>query len=117
MDDAQILGELVEHVRTDARHPLEQFHGLADAHQYLRLYRTFRRPVQAGARVLDWGAGNGHFSYFLARAGYAATGYSFEGFSFEPWLGDSAYRFVRGEAGDPVRLPFTDQSFDAVASI
>ena len=117
MGDGEILDELVERVRTDPLHPLEQFHGLADGHQYLRLYRTFRRHVPAGARVLDWGAGNGHFSYFLTRAGYAATGYSFEGFGFEPWLGDAAYRFVRGNSSDPVRLPFPDHAFDAVASI
>lgn len=115
--NAQILGELVDRVRTDARYPLEQFHGLADAHQYLRLYETFRRHVPAGARVLDWGAGNGHFSYFLTRAGYRTTGYSFDGFGFEAWLGDPGYRFVPGNPSDPVRLPFPDASFEAVASV
>jgi SAM-dependent methyltransferase len=67
--------------------------------------------------VLDWGAGEGHFSYFLCRAGYRATGYSFEEFVFGAWVNDPGYQYVRGSEADPVTLPFPDQSFDAVASV
>jgi SAM-dependent methyltransferase len=81
------------------------------------LYRLIRRYVPAGAAVLDWGAGNGHFSFFLARAGYRATGFGFDGDAFRSWLGDAAYRFVAGSAADPVTIPFEAASFDAVASV
>ncbi len=96
---------------------LPQFHSLAGARQYRRLYRMVRRHVPAGARVLDWGTGSGHFSYFLTRAGYRATGYSIEGVSHAAWLGEPYERFVGGSTGDPVTLPFESGSFDAVASV
>jgi len=114
--DTEILAELAARARRDAPE-LDQFGSLAAAHQYLRLYRTWRRYVPAGSEVLDWGAGNGHFSYFLVRAGYRATGFSFEPFVFERWLPEDSYRFVPGSARDPVALPFADGSFDAAASI
>src|SRR5258705_2800839 len=114
--DTEILAELAARARRDAPELL-QFGSLAAAHQYLRLYRTWRRYVPPGSEVLDWGAGNGHFSYFLVRAGYRATGFSFEPFVFERWLPEGSYRFVPGSMRDPVRLPFADASFDAAASI
>jgi SAM-dependent methyltransferase len=67
--------------------------------------------------VLDWGAAGGHFSYFLARSGYRASGFSFHPFEFESWLDDPGYRFTRGDPSEPVKLPYADASFDAVASI
>ena len=116
-EDRAILAELAAHTRAGMPEML-QFGSLASAHQYLALYRLWRGHVPAGAEVLDWGAGNGHFSYFLARAGWRATGFSFMPFSYEPWLPKGApYRFVPGSDAEPVRLPFGDEWFDAVASI
>jgi SAM-dependent methyltransferase len=114
--DETILAELAAFARR-GEPELLQFGSLAAAYQYRRLYRLWRRHVPAGAEVLDWGAGNGHFSYFLSRAGYRATGYSFLPYLYERWLADPAYRFVPGDESEPVRLPFGDASFDAVASI
>ena len=96
---------------------LLQFGSLVGAHQYLRLYRLFRSYVPEGARVLDWGAGNGHFSYFLQRSGYRASGYSLLDGSFLRWLPDREYSFLRGVEREPVLLPYADGSFDAVASV
>lgn len=116
-ENLAILAELAAHARAGMPEML-QFGSLASAHQYLALYRLWRKHVPAGAEVLDWGAGNGHFSYFLARAGWRATGFSFLPFSYEPWLPkDAPYRFVPGSEREPVKLPFADGSFDAVASI
>jgi SAM-dependent methyltransferase len=116
-EDRVILAELAAHARAGMPEML-QFGSLASAHQYLPLYRMWRRHVAGGAEVLDWGAGNGHFSYFLARAGYRATGFSFMPFSYEPYLPKGApYRYVPGSEREPVKLPFADASFDAVASI
>jgi SAM-dependent methyltransferase len=114
--DEAILAELAAFARR-GEPELLQFGSLAAAYQYRRLYHVWRRFVPAGAEVLDWGAGNGHFSYFLSRAGYRATGYSFLPYLYEHWLADPSYRFVAGNERDPVTLPFDDASFDAVASI
>lgn len=114
-DDA-ILAELVALARR-GESSLAQFGSLAAAYQYRRLYRLCHRYLPGGASVLDWGAGNGHFSYFLSRSGYRGSGYSFLPFGYEGWLADPTYRFVAGDEREPVTLPFDSASFDAVASI
>jgi SAM-dependent methyltransferase len=115
-DDESILAELVALARRPDRELL-QFGSLAGAYQYRRLYRMFRRHVPAGAEVLDWGAGNGHFSYFLTRAGYRTTGFSLDPCGFAGWLGATEYGFVRGRLEEPVALPWPAETFDAVASV
>jgi SAM-dependent methyltransferase len=93
------------------------FRSLVGAHQYRDLYALFCRYVPAGARVLDWGVGNGHFSYYLVRHGYQATGFSLTACTLPVWFPGEAYRLVQGDPRDPVHLPFPDQSFTAVASV
>lgn len=85
--------------------------------QYRLLHRLCDEFIPRGARVLDWGAGNGHASTFLSRAGYVTTGYSFDGFSFEDLVRGMPYRFVRADPSEPVRLPFDDGEFDAALSV
>jgi SAM-dependent methyltransferase len=114
--DEAIAAELAALARGTAPE-LWQFASLAGAQQYLGLYRLWRRHVPAGSTTLDWGAGNGHFSYFLLRTGYRATAYSFETSGFSRWLPAGDYRFVPAQAGEPRRLPFAEASFDAVASV
>lgn len=116
MEDAAIVNELVGLARSGgARVP--RLRSYAGAHQYLRLYELVRRHVAPGARVLDWGAGSGHFSFFLSRAGYRACGYSFKDFAFASWLADPRYEFTTGSPAEPRKLPYADASFDAVSSI
>ena len=71
-----------------------------------------------GEAVLDWGTGNGHFSYFLARSGHITSGY---GFGEIPkvcrGLRSELYTYSRGATADPVTIPYGDQSFDAVVSV
>ena len=111
----QVLDELLDLQR---RHGgLAQFRNLACAHQYARLYDLVGRHVPRGSDVLDWGAGNFHFSYFLVRAGYRATGYTYEATTVPTWLQSSDYRFVAGSESDPESIPFGDESFDAVTSV
>jgi len=117
VDDEQILDALVELNRSGRARPLAKLESAAGAHQYLKLYQLMRRFVPAGARVLDWGAAGGHFSYFLARAGYRGAGYSFRPFEYATWLDDPGYEFSRGSAAEPVKLPYPDADFDAVVSV
>jgi len=115
-DEDAVLRELIARA---ARAELDwpQFRSLAGARQYRRLHRLVWRHVPAGARVLDWGTGNGHFSFFLRREGYVPVGFALEGASQAAWLGEPYERFVPGDAREPVRLPFPDGAFDAVGSI
>ena len=94
-----------------------QFRSRVGSHQYLRLYELTRRYIAAGSRVLDWGAANGHYSYFLTRSGYRATGFSLYEEQTPEALRHDGYRLVVGDPSDPVTLPFGEGSFDAVASI
>jgi SAM-dependent methyltransferase len=115
--DEEIIESLLELTRSGRARSRAKFRSRAGAHQYLRLYRLFRRFVPEGARVLDWGAAGGHFSYFLARAGYRPSGFSFHPFEFQSWLDAPDYDFTPGSPSEPVKLPYADASFDAVASI
>lgn len=95
---------------------LLQYRSIVTAHQYLRLIEIFRASVVSGAEVLDWGCGNGHFSFLMERMGYHVTGFSFEDFGLRRYLSDR-YVFAKGSPDMPVRLPFDDETFDAVASV
>ena len=115
-NDQAIAGELLALAR-DPERGLLQFPCLVSAHQYLGLYCLMHQYVAAGAHVLDWGTGNGHFSYFLVRSGYRAAGFGFDGEEFRSWLKDPFYRFEAGSPVDPVTIPFEQASLDAVASV
>ena len=111
---------LAELTRRSIEHPEDQLVALGSlvgTHQYRALYRLTRNHLPEGSRVLDWGAGNGHYSYFLQRSGYRAEGFSLLDARFQGWLPDPSYTFTRGDARDPVTLPYSDGAFDGVASV
>ncbi len=115
--EISILNKLV---RLATKYPdgeLLPFKSLVSAYQYILLYRVFNKYVPIGVKVLDWGVGNGHFSYFLVKAGYKAFGYSLNSFPVGVELTEEKYHFVQGNHSDPINIPFKDCSFDAVASI
>jgi SAM-dependent methyltransferase len=85
--------------------------------QYRLLHHLCEEWIARGARVLDWGAGTGHASIFLSRAGYVITGYSLDGFSFKDLVESTPYRIVPADPSEPVRLPFGNAEFDAVLSV
>jgi ubiquinone/menaquinone biosynthesis C-methylase UbiE len=107
--------------RGDTGRTVAQFRSLPQASQYRRLYSLVGKYMPAGARVLDWGCGNGHFSFFLATQGAQVTSYAFEPepaiFSLLTPAQRERITFVRGSAEDPQSLHFPDASFDCVFSI
>jgi SAM-dependent methyltransferase len=98
-----------------------QFQSLPSANQFRRLYAMTERHVPAGSKVLDWGCGNGHFSFYLAKRGYTVTAYAFEPepaiFALLSPAERARITFVRADEADPRTIPFDDGSFDCVFSI
>ncbi|MFW6357601.1 MAG: class I SAM-dependent methyltransferase [Chroococcales cyanobacterium] len=96
---------------------LFQFKSLVSSHQYSRLYQLILNTLPSGSAILDWGCGNGHFSYFLANQGYQTFGFSFEDFPLRHTLNNLDYSFTKGNIEQPKRLPYQDAEFDAVVSV
>ena len=93
-----------------------QFEGLLTMLQYKKPYEITSRYIGQSKEVLDWGCGNGHFSYFLTQNGVSVTG-----FSFDPspifLRGSPLFEHALGSLDDPVTLPFAIERFDAVFSV
>jgi SAM-dependent methyltransferase len=110
-------GALYEEIRrAGLQHHVWQWQSYAAFCQYRRVYEATGRYLRPDALALDWGCGNGHFSYFLARQGIRSVGYSFE--APPPLMADEAlFEHRRGDPREPVRLPFDGDSFDLVFSV
>ena len=100
---------------------LQQFRSRACAQQYRLPYAQTQEFLREPRRVLDWGCGNGHFSYFLWQAGHRVDSYAFGAPSpMIRHLQERSERPVTYSAGiesEPVKLPYADGTFDAVFSI
>jgi SAM-dependent methyltransferase len=98
-----------------------QFRSLPSANQFRRLYALVESQLRPGARVLDWGCGNGHLAFYLARRGFQVTAYAFDPepdiFSLLQPAERERIDFVRGTPEDPHAIPFGDASFDGVFSV
>ncbi len=84
--------------------------------QYELPFRTALEQIDQGDRILDWGCGNGHFSFFLGSHGFPVTGYSMLDQPGVTRQNDS-FRFVSGSKANPVSVPFGDASFDVALSV
>ncbi len=117
-EEDRFIREMEELHKNNPELGLLQFDNLINASQYLLLYRLVFQYLPRGIRVLDWGCGNGHFSFFLIRNKYDVSAYSFE--DLPPLLmqtNKNRLMFVQGEKKDPVSIPFPQNSFDAVVSV
>lgn len=115
-----LAGTLYQDVRQKglADHAL-QWGSLACCTQYRLAYEKTVSHVPHGSTVLDWGCGNGHFSYFLNHNGFQTDSFSLEN---EPPLlatltTSGSYRYTSGRRSEPVLLPYDSETFDAVFSI
>jgi len=81
--------------------------------QELVTYSKIYEFLKPGMDVLDWGAGSGHCSVYLSRAGYVPHAYMLD----DPpsIITKESIRFTKGD--HPKTLPFDDASFDAVVAV
>ncbi|HTG69440.1 MAG TPA: methyltransferase domain-containing protein [Candidatus Udaeobacter sp.] len=85
-------------------------------HEHMSRYE-FAGPLVKGLRVLDAACGAGYGSAMLKRAGAAeVVGVDVDGPSLERAGRDYGSSGVSFAEGDVLRLPFEDESFDAVVS-
>lgn len=98
---------------------LTQFTNPVTAGQYAIVHEQTLACLDKERSLLDWGCGNGHFSFFLAHTGRDITAYGFEENRLVEYVQEinPSYRFVQGSPEEPVRIPFADSSFDGVFSI
>jgi cyclopropane fatty-acyl-phospholipid synthase-like methyltransferase len=91
---------------------------LASARQYRRLVDAMA-DLPLDARVLDWGCGRGGFSYWLLRRGQLRVdALDLHPPAFAPALERlSGGRFHHVVPDDHVRLPYPDETFDALVSV
>jgi SAM-dependent methyltransferase len=83
---------------------------------YIRIANDIAKRISSGARVLDWGCGMGQMTYLMKRRGFEVVSFDVR----EPGdalpttpLSEFVDRIVTTE---PTKLPFEDNTFDAVLS-
>ncbi|MBD2002113.1 MULTISPECIES: class I SAM-dependent methyltransferase [Cyanophyceae] len=113
----EIVNELIKIQEQNIDYSLWQFRSLISANQYRLLYRIFSKYVVQGSQVLDWGCGNGHFSYFLVKSGYKTSGFSFDDFCLIKSINSLGYDFQKGIWEEPTAIPYSDNKFSAVVSV
>ena len=111
-----VLSYFIESQRIGIQEHVLQFDNLLTMLQYRKTYEVTLRFIKQGMKVLDWGCGNGHFSYFLSCQKIDTTGFSFH--TVPIFLeNEHLFHFVQGDAHEPATLPFADSTFDIVFSI
>jgi SAM-dependent methyltransferase len=100
-----------------------QFSTLTGLCQYEELFKYIETIQDKGSvRVLDWGCGNGWFTYYLLNAGFKnVTSYGYGWDSIDQAKKEvPAINYVNGETyplNSPSELPFSDKLFDVVFSV
>ena len=82
---------------------------------YIRMADEIAAALPPGARVLDWGAGQGQMSFLLQRRGLDVTAYDLERArrkTAEPLFPEISIEY----GTEPIALPYPDAAFDAALS-
>lgn len=93
-----------------------QFRARCSAEQYRTAYEISTKYLAQNSMVLDWGCGSGHFAYFLDYLGMSVSTYSFQE-TPDILCVVPRIRHTRGHDGEPIKLPYSSGTFDAVFSI
>ncbi len=119
-NSAAFYDHLLRHA--DVMKAFYHFSTLTGLCQYERLFKYVGNIANKQLRILDWGCGNGWFSYYLYQQGFSnviSYGYGWDAI-------DAARKFLprleyvdgeRAELSNPSELPFPDESFDFVFSV
>lgn len=115
----KILQQLMMIQKEANSYNLLQFQSIMSGSQYTLLYQLCSKYLISDANVLDWGCGNGHFSFFLKSQDYKVSAYSFDG---QPPVSEKMdsleeYQYLPGDINFPVSIPFESEKFDMVSSI
>jgi SAM-dependent methyltransferase len=111
-----VYSYFLEAQRSGVQEYIFQFNNVLTMLQYRKAYEVALRYLAPEKKVLDWGCGNGHFSYFLTLQNIATTGFSFD--SLPVFLEKvSLFHFVKGSPEEPTQLPFAQSTFDIVFSV
>lgn len=95
------------------------FDNITTAAGYRRVFEKTLANLPHESTVLDWGSGDGRFTYFLLKSGMKVTAYSIEdNLKIAPTLRTQwPTKFNYCLHTDPCVLPFAPETFDAVFSI
>ncbi|OHB76677.1 MAG: hypothetical protein A2Z34_12080 [Planctomycetes bacterium RBG_16_59_8] len=110
-------GSFYEIVRRKRLTPhAKQWGSLAACAQYRLPYRKTAQYVREDFLCLDWGCGNGHFSFFLLQNGLQTHGYSFA----DPaafLASENRFQHTQGLTSEPIALPYASETYDTVFSV
>lgn len=81
--------------------------------RYINDADRIRAYLPNGGKILDWGCGRGQMTHLLKNRGFDVVGYDVDPMGKE-FLNQIGQTLILGT--DPVKLPFADNSFDAVLS-
>ena len=95
-------------------HHAHQWASLVACGQERLVYEKALEKTAPGSRCLDWGCGNGHFSYFLSEQGYHPDSYAL---SDVPPLLDQKKEIMFTKGTDKSALPFPASTFDAIFAL